>query len=76
MYNIKDLRKSNNLSQRDMADILGISKSGYAGKEIGNREFKTHEAIKISNLFNVPIEEVENFLPPSSHKENSNLKSA
>jgi DNA-binding XRE family transcriptional regulator len=60
------LRIEHRLSQKEMADLLNITTSGYAGKENGHRSFKTHEAIMLSSFFSVPISEIENFLPPST----------
>lgn len=67
--NLKELRKLGNLKQKDVAEFLGVSVTGYANKENGLRQFKTHEAIKLSSLFGVPIDEVENFLPNSPQVE-------
>lgn len=50
------LRKEKKLTQKDIADILNISRSAYAGYEIGRRvpEYSTLE--KLANLFDVPID--------------------
>lgn len=68
METVKQLREKHKLLQKDMADLLGLSITGYSSKENNFRKFKTHEAIKISNFFNVPMDEIENFLDSTTHK--------
>jgi transcriptional regulator with XRE-family HTH domain len=50
------LRKSKNLTQQEVARRLNISRSAYAGYEIGRRvpEYSTLE--NMANLFDVPID--------------------
>lgn len=53
---IKRLRKGANLSQRDMAEILGFnSVYPYHRKESGKQEFTADEIYIISNLFGKPL---------------------
>lgn len=46
-YNLKMFREKQHLTQKGMADKLGISKSYYVGIELGNNEpsFRVAEAI-------------------------------
>lgn len=55
------LRKELNLTQEDMAGILGISTGAYSRKETGKCAFKDIEMFKLRNLFKKPIDEI--FLP-------------
>ena len=55
---LKLLRCSHDLSQADMADILGITTSSYNRKENGKQPFLLNEAIKISSIFNKSVEEI------------------
>jgi transcriptional regulator with XRE-family HTH domain len=54
---IKQLRKSQKLSQRDMADILGFNTLyPYHRKESGSQPFTADEIHTIAKYFNVPVE--------------------
>lgn len=55
------LRKYNDKTQRDMADLLGVDVRTYINKEKGITQFKMGEMFKISQYFQKPIEEI--FLP-------------
>lgn len=57
-YKLKGLRIAHDYKQKDMAKILGITPTTYSLKENGKREFTLSEAIKISQLFNMSIEEI------------------
>jgi len=72
LKSIKEIREENKLLQKDIAKLLGISTTGYAGKESGYRKFKTHEALIICNFFGIDINDVSDFLPPSTRKEDDN----
>lgn len=57
-----DLRKEQRkLTQKDMADYLGISTKAYRDKEKGKQEFTQDEMFKLSKLFNKPMDKI--FLP-------------
>lgn len=71
MISIKELREQKNLAQKVIADMLGLSITGYAGKESGYRQFKPYEAIKLADYFNVDIREINDFLPKDTRNENN-----
>lgn len=56
--NLKMLRAKYNKSQKEIADILGLSLVGYSKKENGINSFNLDEAKKISELFGLPIESI------------------
>ena len=56
--NLKALREKFDFTQQDIADYLGISKIAYHYKETCQREFKLSECKKISELFNLGIDEI------------------
>lgn len=57
MYrNLKGLRAKFNLTQSDMAEILGISIVSYNQKEKGIKQFTIKEAKKISKYFNETLD--------------------
>lgn len=69
MTNLKQLRKEHSLKQIEIAELLGISKTGYASKENGHRKFTIPEAITISKFFDIPVEQIQNFLTISIRNE-------
>ncbi len=70
MISIKELREKTNLAQKEVANILGLSVTGYAGKESGYRQFKPYEAIILADFFNIDIREISDFLPKDTHNAN------
>lgn len=54
---IKELRKEHNMSQADMAKVIG-SKSVYPyhRKELGNQPFSAEELHAIASYFDKPLE--------------------
>lgn len=55
------LLKENNITQRKLAEIIGISEKQIARKLKGETNFLGDEMFKISDFFGLPIEEI--FLP-------------
>lgn len=53
---LKDLRKINNLTQGDVANMIGLPRSTYSGYEKGTREAGYEVLIKLANLFDVSID--------------------
>ncbi len=55
---LKMLRAREGLNQADMAKMLGVSLPSYANKENGKAEWKVREARKISDFFDVSVEDL------------------
>ncbi|AEM79783.1 helix-turn-helix domain-containing protein [Thermoanaerobacter wiegelii] len=53
---LKELRKEKNLTQEDLAKILGISRSTIAGYETERKEPDYETLKKIADFFNVSID--------------------
>lgn len=58
---LRQLRKEKNLSQQNMADIMGITKASYNFIETGRRmpDLKLSIAVKISEIFNISLDEIK-----------------
>ena len=56
---IKKLRIEKNFSQQEIADELGISRSSYISFEQGKRDLFLHEAGKLSKIFQISLEEIQ-----------------
>ena len=66
---LKTLRKSNNITQRQIAEFLEILPNSYQNYEYGNREPKYDTLIKLADYFDVSTDyllgRTDN---PNSHK--------
>lgn len=60
-WNLIRLRKEKGLTQKEVADQLGINVTTYINKEIGESQFKANEMFVLRELFGKRIEEI--FLP-------------
>lgn len=54
--NLKQLRTNNKMTQKNLADVLGVSLSSVAMWEAGKRSPDNEMLIKIAELFNVSID--------------------
>ena len=52
MTKITELRKKYNITQEQIAKVIGISRVNYNMKENGKRAFKQKEMLKIYQYFN------------------------
>ncbi len=50
---LRDLREDNDLTQQQVAEILGTSQTMYARYERGANELPIHHLIKLCQLYNV-----------------------
>ena len=55
---LKGLRVENDLSQEDMAKLIGISSSSYQRKESGDNQFLLTEADKIAQILKKDIRDI------------------
>lgn len=55
---LKSLRVKYNITQKQIAEILGITPESYSNKETGKYNFTLEEALKISQMFKLPIEDI------------------
>lgn len=53
---IRDLRTDFDLTQKELAKILGMSQTGYSKYETGENDIPTEVLIRLSNYYNVSID--------------------
>ena len=53
---IRDLRHDHDLTQTQLAKILGMSPTGYSKYETGENDIPTEILIRLSQLYNVNID--------------------
>ena len=52
MYSrIRDLREDRDLTQKQLAEILGMSQTGYSKYETGENDVPTHILIKLADFY-------------------------
>lgn len=56
--NLKQIRKLNHKSQREVAQFLGIHQSTYTGYETGNSHPSINILIKLADYFRVSVDEL------------------
>lgn len=61
MYNrIRDLREDKDLTQSQVAQMLGMSQTGYSKYETGENDIPTYVLIKLSDFYGVSIDYILN----------------
>ena len=71
---IRDLREDKDMTQKDMAAILGMSQTGYSKYETGENDIPTNILIKLSVFHNVSIDyllnltDIKTIYPRSKNK--------
>lgn len=53
---IRDLREDNDLSQTQVAKMLGMSQTGYSKYETGENDIPTQVLIKLAKFYNVSVD--------------------
>ena len=53
---IRELREDNDLTQREVAEMLGMSQTGYSKYETGTNDIPTAILIKLADFYNVSID--------------------
>lgn len=48
---IRDLREDRDLSQKKLAEILGMSQTGYSKYETGENDIPTHILLKLADFY-------------------------
>ena len=53
---LRDLREDKDLSQKELANIIGMSQTGYSKYETGENDIPTIILIKLSRFYGVSID--------------------
>lgn len=53
---IRDLREDHDMTQKQVAEILGMSQTGYSKYETGENDIPTGILISLSRLYNTSID--------------------
>lgn len=53
---LRDVREDRDLSQKDVADYLGISQSDYSKYELGKHMMGIDKYIKLAKFYNISID--------------------
>ena len=57
MYNrIRELRQDNDLTQKQVGEILNMSQTGYNQYEIGKNDIPTKILIKLADYYNTSVD--------------------
>jgi len=57
---LRDLREDNDLTQEQVAKILGTAREQYNKYELGKQEIPFHHVIALAKLYNVSIDYIAN----------------
>ncbi|SFL54796.1 helix-turn-helix transcriptional regulator [Lactococcus garvieae] len=60
------LRKEKKISQKEMAEVIGVTAETYRSRELGKTDWRGPEMFAISRKFHKTIEDI--FLPQSPQK--------
>ena len=55
-HRIRDLREDRDLNQTQVAEILGMSQTGYSKYETGENDIPTTVLIKLAKFYNTSID--------------------
>ena len=53
---IRDLRNDRDLTQKQVAEILGMSQTGYSKYETGENDIPTHVLIALAKFYDVSVD--------------------
>ena len=53
---IRDLREDNDMSQKQIAELLNISQTAYSKYELGKRNMPIESLIKLARFYNVSLD--------------------
>ncbi len=60
MNRLRDLREDKDLLQKDIAQLLGMSQTGYSKYEVGTNDIPTSILIALAEFYNTSIDYILN----------------
>ena len=63
MNRLKELRNENNLTQKEIADMLNIARSTYNTYELDKNEISIENLKKLANFYNVTVDYLIGYEP-------------
>ena len=55
-HRIRDLRTDHDLSQKQVAEYLGMSQTGYSKYEVGTNDIPSQILIRLAQFYNVSVD--------------------
>ena len=74
--NLREIRKQRNITQEELAELLGVSRQAISKWESGNGYPETEKLIEISRQLNISLDYLLNDASNVAEKENGEEKSA
>ena len=56
MLRLRDLREDNDLTQKEVADIINVSQVAYSYYELGRRQIDLKSLMRLANFYNTSID--------------------
>lgn len=53
---LRDLREDHDLTQKELAEILGMSQTGYSKYETGENDIPTHILIQLADYYHTSVD--------------------
>lgn len=53
---IRDLRNDKDMTQKEVAELLGMSQTGYSKYETGENDIPTHVLIALAKFYQVSVD--------------------
>lgn len=53
---LRDLREDHDLTQKEVAEILGMSQTGYSKYETGENDIPTHILIQLADYYHTSVD--------------------
>ena len=65
---LRDLRAARSMTQQELADTIGVTRQTVIALELDKYSPSLETAFRIARVFNVPLEQVFQYDPPSGKR--------
>ncbi len=65
---LRDLRATRSMTQQELADVIGVTRQTVIAIELDKYSPSLETAFRIARVFNVPLEQVFQYDPPSGKR--------